>query len=394
MVIFFVPKANAQTPMGATVIQHVVFILKENHTFDNYFGGFPGVDGVAKGKTHNGRLAVLRRPPEMIPRDIAHTNLAALVGIDHGKMDRFDLLSGAFQESRLMNYTQYQPDQIPNYWALASRFVIGDEFFSSEHGPSFPNHLFTIAAQAGGAIDNPDEGGRWGCDSDQFTTVPIIDPKGGRHELPPCFDFPTVADSINTAGLNWRYYGALEGGPGYIWSAFDAIQHIRMGPQWQTNVLADSQFAGDVAAGTLANVTWITTEAGHSEHPAEGDTCNGENETIALVNAIMNSSFWNSTAIFISWDDFGGLYDHVAPPQLDAWGLGPRVPLLIVSPYSKSGYIEHQQLEFSSVVKFMEELFQLPFLTARDTNSNDMFDAFDFTQNPLPPMPLTLRKCR
>ena len=108
----------------------------------------------------------------------------------------------------------------------------------------------------------------------------------------------------------------------------------------------------------------------------------------------MNSSFWNSTAIFISWDDFGGFYDHVAPPQLDAWGLGPRVPLLIISPYSKSGYIEHQQLEFSSVVKFIEELFQLPFLTARDTNSNDMFDAFDFTQAPSPPMPLTLRKCR
>ena len=245
----FAPHANAQAPMGANAIQHVVFILKENHTFDNYFGAFPGVDGASKGKTHTGRMAVLRRPPDRIPLDIAHTNLAAMVGIDHGKMDRFDLLSGAFQEHRLMNYTQYQKVQIPNYWALASRFVIGDEFFTSEHGPSFPNHLFTIAAQADGAIDNPDEGGLWGCDSGPNTTVPIIDPKGGRHELAPCFDFQTVADSINTAGLTWRYYGALQGAPGYVWSAFDAIQHIRMGPQWQTNVLADSRFAGDVAGG-------------------------------------------------------------------------------------------------------------------------------------------------
>jgi phospholipase C len=107
----------------------------------------------------------------------------------------------------------------------------------------------------------------------------------------------------------------------------------------------------------------------------------------------MSSPEWSSTVIFISWDDFGGFYDHVAPPQLDQLGLGPRVPLLIISPWVKSAYIEHQQLEFSSLVKFIEEVFGLPFLTPRDTNSNDMFDAFDFTDEPLPPMPLKPRRC-
>ena len=118
-----------------------------------------------------------------------------------------------------------------------------------------------------------------------------------------------------------------------------------------------------------------------------------ENSTVSIVNAIMKSPLWSSSVIFISWDDFGGFYDHVAPPQLDAFGLGPRVPLLIVSPFVKSGYIEHQQLEFSSVVKFVEEVFGLPFLTSRDTNSNDMFDAFDFADAPLQPMPLKTHRC-
>jgi phospholipase C len=107
----------------------------------------------------------------------------------------------------------------------------------------------------------------------------------------------------------------------------------------------------------------------------------------------MHSRFWSSTAIFISWDDFGGFYDHVPLPQLDQFGLGARVPMIIVSPFAKPGYIEHQQLEFSSIVKFIEEIFGLPFLTARDTNSNDMFDAFDFADAPQPPLPLTPRRC-
>ena len=292
-----------------------------------------------------------------------------------------------------MNYTRYSEDQIPNYWALARRYVLADKFFTSVHGPSFPNHLFTIAAQSGGAIDNP-TGRVWGCDASEGTTVPIIGSDGKHRMAAPCFDFTTVADSLNSAGLDWRYYGAPRGARGYQWAPFDAIRHIRRGPQWNTNVLPDDQFVSDVAQNHLAAMTWITTERGHSEHPMEGGTCAGENSTVAFVNAIMNSPAWNSTVIFISWDDFGGYYDHVPPPQLDAFGLGPRAPLLIVSPFVKAGFIEHQHLEFASVVKFVEEIFGLPFLTSRDANSNDLFDAFDFTSAPLAPAPLPMRDCR
>ena len=390
-----VASARAQLPPGATQIQHVIFILKENHTFDNYFGTFPGADGVTSGTTHRGKVVSLGEAPDFFSQDIDHTFAAALTAMDKGKMDRFDIIRGAFQNGRLANYTQFQQQQIPNYWALASRFAIADEFFTSVHGPSFPNHLYTIAAQAGEAIDNPAEGGVWGCD-DSFLfdnrNLPALAPNGHHFWEVPCFHFKTLPDSLNDAGLTWRYYtGSL--GNGFQWCEMDAISQIRFGPQWTTNVLHDAQFFKDVANGELANMTWITTSGSQSEHPAQGSSCEGENSTVAIVNAIMNSPFWDSTAIFVSWDDFGGFYDHVPPPQVDIWGLGPRVPLLIISPFAKSGYIEHQTLEFSSVVKFVEEIFGLPFLAARDTNSNDMFDAFDFADAPLPPMPLTPRKC-
>lgn len=386
-------RAEAQVPAGATQIKHVVFILKENHTLDNYFGAFPGADGASTGRIHTGKIVNLGNAPNFIAEDILHDNLSCLIGMDGGKMDGFDLISGAFQQGRLMNYTRYRQDQIPNYWALATRFVLADEFFTSVHGPSFPNHLFTIAAQSGGAIDNP-PGSVWGCDGGLGAMVPTVQTDGSRGHTRPCFDFTTVADSLNAAGLSWHYYGAPSGVRGYQWSAFDAIRHIRFGPQWKTNVRPDKRFISDVARNDIATMTWITTESGRSEHPEVSGVCAGENSTIAMVNAIMKSPAWDSTVIFISWDDFGGFYDHVPPPRLDALGLGPRVPLLIISPFVKSGFIEHQQLEFASVVKFVEEVFGLPFLTARDANSNDMFDAFDFQDAPLLPMPLPLRRCK
>jgi len=389
-------RVSAGAPPGAVQIQHVVFILKENHTFDNYFGAFPGADGVTSGVIHTGKSIPLGPSPNFFTEDIGHTFGDALLGMDNGKMDKFDLIQGALQHRRLVNYTQFRQSQIPNYWALATRFAMADEFFTSVHGPSFPNHLFTIAAQSGEAINNPTGGGgTWGCDSSLLTaSVDAIDANGNRFIEYPCFDFQTVADSLNAVGLTWRYYGATLEQPGYEWTEFDAIRHIRYGPQWVTNVRGYARFFKDIAHGDLANTTWITTDPEISEHPEEGGSCAGENSTVKIVDALMNSPMWSSTVIFVSWDDFGGFYDHVPPPQVDELGLGPRVPLLIISPFVKSGYIEHQQLEFSSVVKFIEEVFGLPFLTARDTNSNDMFDAFDFTDAPLSSMPLRVRRCQ
>ena len=388
----------AQPPAGASQIKHVIFILKENHTFDNYFGAFPGANGTSSGKIHTGATVLLTRAPDVSPGDISHSWNAALLGMDGGKMDGFDLLKGARQDGILYSYTQYQSDQLPNYFAYAHQFALADKFFTSVHGPSFPNHLYTVAGQAGGAMNNPifsRQGftGVWGCDAPSVARVAVLQ-NGEKSYVYPCFDFKTLADSMNTAGLSWKYYGVSKGTPGYVWSPFDAIRHIRFGPQWSTNVVDDEQYADDAATNNLATVSWITTDLDESEHPGrDQEPCVGENSTVAFINAVMQSPAWNSTVIFVSWDDFGGFYDHVRPPQIDAWGLGPRVGLLIISPFAKSGYIEHTPLEFSSIVKFVEQLYGLPFLTARDGNSADMWDAFNFAGAPQAPLPLQPQTC-
>jgi len=317
---------HAQVPAGATRIKHIVFILKENHTFDNYFGSLPGVDGASSGRIHSGRSVPLTRAPDTPNGDILHSWHYAVLAMDRGKMDKFDLIPGARQYGLLYSYTQYQADQLPSYFAYARQFVLADEFFTSVHGPSFPNHLYTIAAQAGGAMDNPifgvsDSTGPWGCDSPQATRVPVLAANGRKSLVYPCFDFQTVADSLGSEGLSWRYYGVPYGTDGYVWCAFDAIKHIRLGPLWNTNVVDNSQFVSDAAADALPSVSWITTDLADSEHPVE-EPCIGENSTVGFVNAVMESPAWNSTVIFVSWDDFGGFYD-TAPPKSMHGGLDP-----------------------------------------------------------------------
>jgi len=170
------------------------------------------------------------------------------------------------------------------------------------------------------------------------------------------------------------------------------IPHIRYGPMWR-DVVDTSTFLPDVAAGRLPAVSWLLPPTPVSDHPDYGDLCAGENWTVQTVNAIMRSPSWRHTAIFLTWDDFGGFYDHVAPPHLDVYGDGPRVPLIVISPYARPGYIFHETSDFTSVLRFIEELHGLPALTERDAQANDLLGAFDFHQRPLPPLVLPQRDC-
>jgi len=377
--------------VGMDQIEHVVFIVKENRTFDNYFGTFPGADGATSGTISTGDVIPLGHTPDRTPRDISHSWDSALKAIDGGAMDQFDLIPGGNVNGDYLSYSQLYEDDIPNYWALARNFTLGDAMFSSLTGPSFPNHLYTVGAQSGGAINNPNQGGVWGCDSDDTTTVEVMDDSGNRLRQFPCFDFNTLVDSLEAAGLTWNYYAPNMGQSGYIWSALDAIYHIRLTDLWTTHVKPPAQFILDAQNGQLPNVSWIVVGNG-SEHPP-GSSCVGENTTIRQVNAVMNGPQWGSSAIFITWDDFGGFYDHVPPPQVDNFGFGPRVPLLIVSPYAKPGYISHTVYEFSSLLTFVETRWNLNALTDRDYYANDLFDSFDFTQQPIQPLGLQPRVC-
>ena len=382
-----------------TVIQHIVFIIKENRSFDNYFGAYPGANGATTGLTSYGAVVPLLPTPDYAyPFDPEHGWASGNEAIDGGKMDRFDLLADSnINGQGYLGYTQASQTQLPNYWTYAQNFVLADNAYSSIQSDSFTNHLYTVAAQDDGAlfISGPTTGvqsGSFGCDAPVGTAGVTADDEGNISKIFPCYDFQTLADSLQSAGISWKFYAPPEGQRGYNFSTLDAINHIRNGPLWATNVVNDANFVSDAATG-LPAVSWLVTGGAASEHPKHGALCAGENWTVEQINAIMNGPDWDTTAIFITWDDFGGLYDHVAPPVVDNWGLGPRVPFLIVSPYAISGYISHTQYEFSSVLKFIEERFGLAALTARDANANDTTDSFNFSQTPLSPLILQTRTC-
>ena len=385
------PAATSNVPAGELgAIQHIVFIVKENRTFDNYFGTFPGADGATTGTTSTGQVIQLGRTPDTV-RDICHHWACANQAINGGKMNGFDLLKGCNVNGDLLCYTQMTQQDIPNYFALAQNFVLADRMFSSLHGPSFPNHLYTVAAQSGGAIDVPAHE-PWGCDADPDNTVEVIDSGGNITTQFPCFDFQTLADSLQRAGVSWKFYAPVQGQMGYIFSALDAINHIRNSPLWTANVVPYGQFVSDAQSAQLPAVSWLIADYAESEHPPNS-TCHGENWTVQQLNAVMQGPDWHSTAVFLTWDDFGGFYDHVAPDNVDQFGFGPRVPLLIISPFARKGFISHTTYEFSSFLRFAERRFDLPGLTSRDTMANDMTDSFNFNQPSLPPLVLETRKC-
>jgi phospholipase C len=372
-------------------IKHVVFLIKENRTFDNLFGTFPGANGTRVGWDHGVKRPLVRGTDGRTSSDIPHCYTCALAAWNNGKMDGFNQTESADQWA----YTQLHKEQLPNYWHWARNFVLADNFFASAQGPSFPNHLYTIAAQSGGAHDNPRRdnffSNSFGCDAPDVEKVLVYDSEGNVKAVPPCFDFRTEGDLLNGAGIPWAYYAATETQRGYIWSAYSAIRRYRMHPtRWNRHMFPVDQVVRDIKLGALPPVTWITPRFELSEHP-EWNFCYGENWSTQVIDAIMRSPMWPTTAIFLVWDDYGGFYDHAPPPQVDDFGFGIRVPMLLISPYARQGVVDHHLGEFSSVLRFIEDNWGLTQLTHRDRNAENLSYDFDFSQTPRPPDPLPLR---
>jgi phospholipase C len=394
-------------------IHNVVFIVKENRTFDNLFGRFPGADGVTTGTTCDGHVIPLGQAQDD-SHGANHSFLSGIKAIDGGKMDCFDALDGGH---KFETYVQYSPDQIPNYYRYARRFTLGDRFFSSEYGPTFVEHFWAVASQSDRYVDNerPLEGqggtdGELGgyCDdpSERVWSFPTmsaaerdtvfgLEDDANVDEIErrfierwPCHDVRTMPDLLRAAGISWRYYTE----PSAYYDVLRAIPHIRYGPMW-SRVVSQSTFIPDVRSGRMPKVSWVLPPTPESDHPDLGTLCNGENWTVRTVNAIMQSPAWKHTAVFITWDDFGGFYDHVPPPHVDLYGYGPRAPLLVISPYAKPGFVFHETSDFSSVLRFMESVYALPSLTDRDRTANDLLDALDLRQRPRAPLTLHERDC-
>lgn len=388
-------------------IKHVVIVIKENHTFDNYFGSFPGAEGITQIKTKSGMMIAPPKAPDRTLRDLCHSHACALTDLNGGAMDAWEDVAGASQNGDNLVYAQYDESSIPNYWAYAKAFTLGDHFFSNVLGPSFPGHTVVLAAQAGWAYGNPNTSvlkPYWGCDQPQNTLVSIQDQMTCQEKpVFPCFDIPSLPDVL-PQGVDWKFYGSNFYLLSEVWSMFDAIKSIRNGPGWN-NVVVESEFAKDIAAHKLPAVSWLVDQDLADEHPAIGGICQGENWTVDHLNVLMNSEYWKDTAILFTMDDFGGWYDHVPPPRIDGcdkvkpYGLGFRLPLLVISPYAKPGFVFKEVSEQASVVRFVEKVFGATKTladtdpAARDKDANDLMNAFDFTQKPLPPLVLKTRTC-
>jgi phospholipase C len=382
-------------------IQHIVYILKENRSFDNYFGTFPGADGATTGVISTGERIRLGHTPDRTAHDLGHTWDDAHTAMNGGKMDQFDLVEDGNVNNDFLSMTQHVDSDIPNYWSYAEHFALGDHMFESIAAESFPSHLYAVAGQSGGVIGNPNAL-KWGCDADERrTTVEVLDVNGNSSRQFPCFEFQTVADRLEAANISWRYYAPVTGQIGYIWTVFDAIRQIRFSPLWEERVVPYGQFLEDAADGRLPAVSWLIPDWSVSDHPTRAipgapptvSLCEGENWTVQYINAIMQGPDWPTTAIVLAWDDFGGFYDHVPPPATDEYGFGPRVPLIVISPYVKEGIVSHTVYESASVLKFIEARHKLKALTARDAQANSLLDMFDFSQVPAPPLVLPLRDC-
>ena len=397
--------AVAPPPKGLEKIDHFVFIMQENRSFDSYFGTYPGADGIPTG-------TALPNPATGVPvhsfHDTSDHNLggphnqgASLGDIDRGSMDGFlrqvyawakppfvpatspFMTATSAQDPRnVMGYHDWR--EIANYWSYADLYVLQDHLFQPIAAYSLPAHLYMLAARSSGLVNSI------------WQVAPVS------------YTFPEITELLQSRGIGWKYYVTTGSKPdaaggkvlGSIARQADlpkrstysnplpAFPVVRNDPAQWSRIVSTAEFYRDAAAGTLPQVSWIVPSSKLSEHPAAG-VSEGMAYVTALVNSVMEGPDWDHTAIFISWDDWGGFYDHVVPPRIDALGDGIRVPGLVISPYAKQGFVDHSTYSVVSWLKLIEERYGIPPMTTRDRLAADMLPAFDFTQRPRAPVLLS-----
>ena len=385
----------AVNPLGTpTPIRHVVIIFQENRTPDYLFQGLPGADIAKSAIDSQGERVPLRPVSLTAGYDLPHGHSSFVSDYDHGRMDGFDRSLSENHHLRPFGYAPLW--EVRPYHEMAKQYVFADHMFQSNQGPSFPAHLYIISGRSTDekllpyfVADNPRTKGTnraapGGCDASKSTTVETIKPfvGGAGPSVFPCFNPLVLSDLLDRKGVSWRYYQE-HGGAG-IWRAYDAVRHVRYGRDYDNVRWPSPRVLSDIAQGSLAGVTWIMPGGPYSDHAGRHSKGKGPSWVAAIVNAIGESAFWTDTAIFVTWDDWGGWYDHVAPPIVNHYELGLRVPLIVISPYARHGYVSKEQHEFGSILAFTEETFGIPkgALHGADERADDLMDAFDFSQKP------------
>ena len=386
--------ARAQTvPRDHNRIENVVVIFQENRTPDNLFHGLPGADIANTGVNSKGEQIPLEPVPLANNYDLGHGHNSFVQMYDNGNMDGADKVSVSCNKGAKgcpppnPQFMYVNPSDADPYFQLAQQYTFGDRMFQTNQGPSFPAHQFIISGTSAPTGDSdlfaaenpvgvPKANNNTGCTAPANEFVRMIDPSGSEGQtLYPCFEHFTLMDLLDFRGISWRYYAPSAGS---IWTGPNAIQHLRFGQDWNNVILNPAQILTDVANGQLANVTWVMPSGRSSDHPATNDG-SGPSWVASIVNAIGNSQYWDNTAIIITWDDWGGWYDHVAPRVINSYEYGFRVPLIVVSPFAKQGYVSHDNYDFGSILKFIEEVYHLHSLGYADQFAeNDLSDCFDF----------------
>jgi phospholipase C len=403
---------------GSGVIQHVVIMVQENRSFNNLFATFPGANGTTKGHMSGRGPIKLMESNLLEPCDFGHSYMGFRKDYNHGKMNGFNTEGGGNAkkgcppQAGTLPYQYVNPVQIAPYWDIAQQYVLADNMFQTQGSGSFTAHQDLIrggtmidSGQTQSLVDFPTDGAAhpWGCDAPSGTTTPLLVWTGTKVDekrpgpFPCTTSFPgsgsyyaTMRDLLDAKSVSWKYYTPSLGSTGGLWNAFDVIAPVRYGSEWTTNVISpETQILSDISGGTLPAVSWLIPKNTNSDHPGVSQD-NGPSWVASVVNAIGTSQYWPTTAIIITWDDWGGFYDQVSPPlPFDHWGgLGFRVPMLIVSPYARMtsptrpGYISHTQYEFGSILRFVEDVWSLGQLGTTDVRANSIGDSFDFTQPP------------
>jgi phospholipase C len=425
--MFYVAGCNssvsAVAPQPSTApgrIQHIVILVQENRSFDNLFAGYPGADTAMEGlckpvepwckAEHEVPLLPVTLESTHRPggKDICHSHACFKIECDRQpsgvcKNDGFDMVDlgevQGGQPAKLYPYGYVERSESKPYWDLAHQYGLADRMFSTDTASSFIAHQQLIAGTVRlndeeSLTDQPDDGtAAWGCDAPPRTQVPVL-LRDGREISPPhkglpfpCFtEYQTLADLFDAANTTWTYYVATLYGidadtSADTWNGFDAIKKVRYGSGWSHMRHPAAKIFSDLENGDLAQVSWVIPKLCESDHPGSGAN-RGPLWVTKVVNAIGASRYWNSTAIIVVWDDWGGWYDNVPPPQINYTSLGFRVPMIVISPYAKPGYLSHTEYNFGSILKFIEQSFNLGSLGATDASANSMTDMFDFMQRP------------
>lgn len=333
---------------GLSKLKNIVIVLQENHTFDNYFGAYPGANGTdGKGiciPESRGSSSCVKpfHSSNLAPVEMNHNWKSAHEDYNSGKMDGF-----VYSEGNKGTMCYFDGSDLAHYWKAAEEYVLCDNYFTSVMSESAPNHIYLVAGTAGGLKDD---------------------------NVPPSLDFPPIFKELDSKGITWRVYGFTK------W--YEKFSYVQNSPKVRGNLHSGNEFMTDVEKGELSQISWIIGAPGGSEHPPQ-DIQKGEDSVANdIVNTVGTSPYWNKSAIFITWDDYGGFYDHVAPPQVDQYGYGFRVPCLAISPYSRKGLVDSTTYDHTSILKTVETRFGLPSLSTRDAAASDLSNAFDFSAVP------------